>query len=77
MGETVTLLEHRVRQVVDRLKHLDAERVRLTRELEGLREEASHLRLADRDRCQALTGAATALDALARDLGLDQAREDA
>ena len=70
MGETVTLLEHRVRQVVDRLRHLDAERARLARELQGLREEA-------RDRRQALTGAATALDALARELGEDQAREDA
>jgi FtsZ-binding cell division protein ZapB len=77
MGETVTLLEHRVRQVVDRLKSLDAERGRLRRELEALREEAGHLRLADRDRREALTGALAALDALARDLGDDAAREDA
>jgi FtsZ-binding cell division protein ZapB len=77
MGETVTLLEHRVRQVVDRLKSLDAERQHLARELEGLREEASHLRLADRERRVALTGAAAALDALARELGEDAPREDA
>ena len=77
MGETVTLLEHRVRQVVDRLKRLDAERARLTHELEGLRTEASQLRLADRDRCQALTGAAAALDALAADLAEDGTGEDA
>lgn len=77
MGETVTLLEHRVRQVVDRLKSLDAERQHLARELAGLREEASHLRLADRDRRDALAGAVTALEALARDLEEDMPREDA
>ncbi|HET9300193.1 MAG TPA: hypothetical protein VFO11_09610 [Candidatus Polarisedimenticolaceae bacterium] len=77
MGETVTLLEHRVRQVVDRLKSLDAERKHLVRELEGLREEASHLRLSDRERREALAGAVTALETLARDLGEDTPREDA
>ncbi|HEX5044231.1 MAG TPA: hypothetical protein VFV75_15085 [Candidatus Polarisedimenticolaceae bacterium] len=71
MGETVTLLEHRVRQVVDRLKSLDAERQHLARELEGLREEASHLRLSDRERREALAGAAASLEALARELGQD------
>jgi hypothetical protein len=76
MGETVTLLEHRVRQVVDRLKSLDAERQHLARELEGLREEASHLRLTDRERREALAGAAASLEALARELGQD-GREDA
>ena len=54
MGETVTLLEHRVRQVVERLKGLDAERERLTRELTSLRQEAKH--------------AADTLDLVARDL---------
>ena len=77
MGETVTQLEHRVRQAVDRLKSLDAERQHLARELQGLREEASHLRLADRDRQDALAGAVTALEALARDLEEDMSREDA
>jgi len=69
MGDTVTLLEHRVRQVVDRLRTLDAERQRLTRELEGLREEASHLRLTEKDRREALAGAAATLEALAQELG--------
>lgn len=77
MGETVTLLEHRVRQVVDRLKSLDAERQHLARELAALREEASHLRLAERDRREALVGAVASLEALARDLDGDAAREDA
>jgi FtsZ-binding cell division protein ZapB len=77
MGETVTLLEHRVRQVVDRLKSLDAERQHLARELDGLRQEQSQLRLQERDRREALTGAVAALETLARDLEEDAAREDA
>ena len=77
MGDTVTPLEHRVRQVVDRLKTLDGERLRLTRELQGLREETSHLRLADRDRRETLAGAAATLEALAQELGPETGREDA
>ena len=69
MGETVTLLEHRVRKVVERLRDLDAEREHLVRELEGLRE-------ADQGRRQALAEAAQTLDGLARELSEDL-REDA
>ena len=54
MAETVTLLEHRVRQAVERLRSLDGERQQLTRELQG--------------REQAIAEAADALDALAREL---------
>ena len=70
MGDTVTQLEHRVRQVVDRLKALDGERLRLTHELQGLRE-------ADRDRRETLAGAAATLEALAQELGPETGREDA
>ena len=59
MGETVTLLEHRVRQVVERLKGLDAERERLTRELTSLRDGATH--------------AADTLDLVARELSQEGA----
>lgn len=69
MAETVTLLEHRVRQVVERLRSLDAERERLTRELDGLRS-------AEQGRRQVLAEAAQTLDGLARELSEDL-REDA
>ena len=76
MAETVTLLEHRVRQVVERLKSLDAERDRLTRELEGLREESRHLRQADQGRRRVVAEAADTLEGLARELS-EELREDA
>ena len=66
MGETVTLLEHRVRKAVERLRALDAERGRLTRELET-----------QQGRSKALADAAETLDALARELGGDLPREGA
>jgi cell division protein FtsB len=69
MAETVTLLEHRVRQVVERLRSLDAERERLTRELDGLR-------AGEQGRRQAVAEAARALDGVARELSEDL-REDA
>lgn len=69
MAETVTLLEHRVRQVVERLRSLDAERERLTRELDGLR-------AGEHGRQQVVAEAARALDGLARELSEDL-REDA
>lgn len=70
MGETVTLLEHRVRKVVERLETLDAERARLARELEALRGQ-------DEGRNRVLADAAQALYALARELGEERAGEGA
>jgi septal ring factor EnvC (AmiA/AmiB activator) len=68
MGDTVTRLEHRVREAVERLTALDGERGRLSGELESVRVEADRLRRDDDRRRKALSRAADALDGVARDL---------